>query len=139
MKKLTKYLLSFCILLSCGYSQLSAHPLKENSFFSCLHSNGSEHFSFTIRRNSEALVIKSASTGTEKAIHELEATEIEEKDDELASSKKYIEDGSYSIPLFFTHIPGYSLPNSKKTLLSGKHFPSDTLSSRYLIFQVFRI
>lgn len=140
IKALIKYLLSLCILLLGGYSQLSAHANEEGDFYSPIKNlKGSEQISIGPGQDGPTFILKPASSGTEKASFTMDAAEIIEEKEEWSSFIKYLADSYYFTVIYYALTFGYLCYFIKKYLpLSKQSF--DFSSYRwYLIFQVFRI
>jgi hypothetical protein len=138
MKALIKYLLSLCILVLGIYSQLPAHADKERALYS-LQKNADwlAYANICASQYYKHLVIKSSSSRTEKENCQIDAAENEVEEYELISSKKNA-DNSTSAATFLPTTGACFFGSASKTLLFESFF-SHAVSSRYLIFQIFRI
>jgi len=122
------------VLLLGGYGELSAHSNEINtSYHSMKNFNISEQRDLSSIQNNE---ISSTTTSfdIENQNYPLDLAILENKEDEeMTSSKRHM-----STFTFFTQTLE-SFFNHSKIILSFNKFFSKTSSSRYLIFQVFRI
>ncbi len=128
------------LLLLVGFGQLSAHSQKEKISSSLVKKLDQGYYN-TIQ-NSETSLVKPIVFGPEKQNNgsDVIICEKEEKEeDELMSSKKYLEIGNYSTPLFGAYTLGDFYSNSKKNVSFHTSYSSYATSSRYLVFQVFRL
>jgi hypothetical protein len=135
-----RFFLSLCILFLCGYSRTYAHADRCSANDSSAKlSESLEQASLDTDQKSPALVIKPASSSREKKrFFKLEATEVrveEEDEDESGSFRRNFESGN-CFTILSTRSHGYV--RSDKISPFYKYF-SYTESSRYIIFQVFRI
>jgi hypothetical protein len=138
IKALPKYLILICVILLSGYGQSSAHQSRGvlNSLKSL---KGTEHVCPVISRDEDALFFKS-SFNTENQKYRLGVPFFEneeEEDDEPISLKKHFSTGSYPASISFAQNSGHFA--SSKKVLPFNGFFSYTSSSRYIVFQVFRI
>lgn len=135
-KLITRIVLSFCILLSSGYSQLYAHEMEESHQYAQEDNfSGSENSQVT-RSHSEQIPF--IQTHTPSKI-KLDPTEIEEEDDVLFSFKKYVENSNYFIAIFCTLILGFLFRFIQRSLFLSKHFYRISSHRMHLINQVFTI
>ena len=136
IKLITRIVLSLCILLSSGYSQLYSHSIEEgphytpsNSLLIQQNSQISNNFSAHLQ------VLHDHATGTVK----VDATDIEEKDDILVSFKKFVESSIYFTAIFCTQILAFLFLFVQKSLHFSKHFFYKTSHRKHLMIQVFTI
>lgn len=137
IKPLVKYLLSLCILLLGGYSQLSAFcPNKtSNCYYTIKNLKSSGRISLDALQNIDALFIKPTSFGTEKQTEKSNESLFEiEEDDESFAFKRHVKGFIYSTSFVFSLTQGNFFSNNKGILPFYKYS-----SYRYLIFQAFRI
>jgi hypothetical protein len=138
MKALPKYLILICVILLSGYGQLSAH--QNRGILSSLKSlKGEAHICPIIARDENALFFKS-SFNTENQKYRLGVPFFEneeEEDDEPISLKKNFSSSTYSASISCAQNLGHLASNKK--VLPFNWFFSYTSSSRYIVFQVFRI
>jgi hypothetical protein len=108
------FFLSLFIFLSGGYTQVYAHSLRQSIVFS------------------PKQIVRASLPGTDKVHHGIDATAIEEEDDQPTSSKKYIDHSAVTVPIYSSSTTVQCLPISKSS--------ANTLCSRsYILFRVFRI
>ncbi len=109
----TGFFLPLFVFLSCGYTQLYAQSFREEAIFAPKY------------------LIK-ADLPTDKAQHPIDATAIEEEDDQPTSSKKIIENSSATAP---TSIHNYLV----QRLPFSKSFVNTSSSRSYILLRVFRV
>lgn len=136
IKVITRIVLSFCILLSSGYSQLYAqemegshHYVQEGNF------SGVENSTLDFSLAEQTPIIQNHKSSKIK----LDPTEIEEEDDILFSFKKYAENSNYFIALFCSLILGFLFRFIQRSLFLSKHFYLIRSYRMHLIHQVFTI
>lgn len=136
IKLITRFVLSFCILLSSGYSQLYAHAIEEglqyapvNSMLSHQRSSVDTDFSSHIH------ILHNHESGTIK----VDVSDIEEKDDILISFKKFVQSSNYYTAIFCTLILGFLFRFIQKSLFFSKHFYYKLSHRKHLLIQVFTI
>jgi hypothetical protein len=138
IKALPKYLILICVVLLSGYGQLSAHQSR-GALYSLKNLKGTEHTCPVITRDEDAFFFKS-SFNTENQKYRLGVPFFEneeEEDDEPISLKKHFSNGNYLAFISFAQNSGQF--TSSKRVLPFNGFFSNTSSSRYILFQVFRI
>lgn len=138
IKALPKYLILICVILLSGYGQLSAHQSR-GALYSLKNLKGTEHTCPVINRDEDALFFKS-SFNTENQKYRLGVPFFEneeEEDDEPISFKKNFSNSTYSAFISCAQNLGHLASNKK--VLPFNWFFSYTSSSRYIVFQVFRI
>ena len=141
MIKLFRFLLPICIILLSGYAQQN-----RNTY------NGSVYFSFT--KNPEGFIfgghnsilscqdlsIRPALSDSERESNINHAAKLEEKEDELATFKKYIDVGNHFASAFYITTSEYFSCHTKRYLFFSKHFSYfPFFRSLYLKFNVIRI
>ncbi|MEN2284160.1 hypothetical protein AAGF08_18595 [Algoriphagus sp. SE2] len=136
IKLITRFVLSLCILLSSGYSQLYAHAIQEgvqyapaNSLLSHQSSTVDTDFSNHIH------ILHTHTSGTVK----VDVTDIEEKDDILVSFKKFVQSSNYYTAIFCTLILGFLFRFIQKSLFFSKNFYYKLSHRKHLLIQVFTI
>jgi len=135
-KLITRIVLSFCILLSSGYSQLYAHEMEEGHQYVQEENFSGLENSHLVQSNSEQVpIFQTHESGKIK----LDPTEIEEEDDILFSFKKYVENSNYFIAIFCTLILGFLFRFIQRRLFLSKHFYLISSYRMHLINQVFTI
>lgn len=140
IKGLIKYLLPLSILLLSVYGQLAAHTYKESTFYSPIknHLRGSAYAFLGTLQNGQAFITKSSSSDPEKKL-KIAATLIEKEENELHSSKKYVESSHFLTSIFCTQLLEYLFRSIHKGFLFCKHFSNTSSYRWHLIIQVFRI
>jgi hypothetical protein len=138
-----RFLLSLSIFLLSGHNYLSAHTDKESIFLTAIQElEGSVNMHFDAVYHDPKLIIKGATSGTEKGdlILEVSVVEINEEKDEWLSNKKYVESSNFFTTLFYLQLPEYSSEYTKSYWSFYKQI-SNYLSSepRYLLFRVLRL
>jgi hypothetical protein len=139
MIKLLKFLLPLCVFLLGGYVQ---HFDTHQEFFRNFGSENSEMAALNgcfTTLNGQGFVIKSDTTDNERGAGIHHRIDIEVKENELTSARKYF-GFSNDLNVFYTHISGSFIHYIKVSLLSCKHFyhfPS--YKSLFLLFGVMRI
>lgn len=138
-KGLIKYLLSLSILVLSGFSPWASQPLDE--ILSELSSD-----SVCIATHMDVGDLNKSSSSSRKENPLPLAVEIEEEEDEKISSKKrikQIESSHFFTNCFFSSLPDFCFHSLKKSLQVRQHslhfLSVNTLSSTYIILQVFRI
>lgn len=136
IRLITRVVLSLCILLSTGYSQLYSHEMEDGHQYAQFESaNQSANATFSSDQLAKIPVLQIHSPGKIK----LDPTEIEEKDDILILFKKYVEISNYFTAIFCTLILGFLFRFIQKSLFLSKHFHHITSYRKHLIIQVFTI
>ncbi|WP_296705783.1 hypothetical protein [Algoriphagus sp.] len=136
IKLITRIVLSLCILLSSGYSQLYSHEMEENHpYAQTTELPGQETSSISSEHPVQLPIISTHISGNIK----IDPTEIEEDDDVLFSFKKYVENSIYFSAIFCTLILGFLLKFIQRKLFLSKHFFHITSYRMHLLYQVFTI
>ena len=91
MKKFLKFLLPLSVILLSGYSELSGHTREESDWNSAKISDGTSISFFNSGQNCEELVLRSGQSEYQKAGSLNHTANVEEKEDELGSSKRNLE------------------------------------------------
>lgn len=140
MIRVLKLFLPICILLLSGYIKPDGHSYEESVCFSSIKNTEGSCFSgYVAAQNCPGVMISSVSD-TERDNRLNHQAKLEEKEDELASFKKFIEFSSDFAITFYTQTPGQFSPFIKPCLFFYKHvfcFPS--YKSLFLKLKVFRI
>ncbi|WP_186753997.1 hypothetical protein [Echinicola salinicaeni] len=141
IKFFVRILLSLCVVLSSGYSQLYAHKhLEVNTYApsSILEVSGQVNHGI---RNSHDFFLKSLSSISERDGFQLDTSDFEEEDDEIRSFKKYVENSNYFAALFFAEVfkELFRYINPDPGLHYGKHYINTLSNCLYLKIEVFRI
>lgn len=119
MIRLFRFLLPVCIILLSGYAQQNRHTYKRSVCFSS---------------------IKSALSDSERENNTNHAAKLEEKEDELATFKKYIDVSNDFAPAFYISTSEYFSHYTKRYLFCNKHFSYfPFFRFLYLKFNVIRI
>lgn len=140
LRVIAKYLISFLMLLLCGYSH-EAIPSHQDStlHFSAKNYTAGELVSLNGPVQNTTLSKKPYSPGTKKLHHDLIVPIFEnEEEDKLTHVKKYLKSNNCFIPLFSINDVQYHF------CFTNKHaaYPNTDLSDhlhRYITFGVFRI
>jgi hypothetical protein len=134
IKALIKYLLSLCILLLCGYSQLSTYTYRESTYNSPIKSlKESEHASLGNEQQDQTFITPSSPSGTKKHFT-IDFAEIEIEEEE-----EYLKGSNHFTAIFCALILGYFFRYIINDLLLCKYFFYILSNRRHLILQVFRI
>jgi hypothetical protein len=110
----TGFILSLFLFLCAGYTQVYAGSFGNGAFFT------------------PDEVVQASLPGTDKISHSIDATAIEEEDDQPTSSKKYLDSSPVTI---------HTYPSSAtvQDLSSGKSYANTLCSRSYILLRVFRI
>ena len=140
MKKFLKFLLPLSVILLSGYSELSGHTREESALISAKPSDGSPNVFYNAAQDCEELVIKPGQSEYEKASSLNHTANVEEKEDELSSSKRSLEFTTNLHIDFHTLTAGYFHHCIKSNSFFSKgcsYFPS--YNSLLLLIGVLRI
>jgi len=138
------YIVLFCILPLCGYSQLFPNSSQKKAFYSPAKSlQRVARVTASASRVDEGLIIESIPCDAEKEnskveIAENEAEEDKVEDDDVPLSKRYLQHGENTAFIFFAQTFEYFVSHTKKVIPFYKSI-SNISSCQYLIYQVFRI
>lgn len=140
LKVIAKYLISFLILLLCGYSHQAVYSYQDNTqHFSAKKHIAIEFVSLNEHEQRATLSKKPYSPGTKKLNHDLIVPIFEnEEEDKLTHTKKYLNSNNYFITLFSISNPSQHFSLANRQVL----YPNTNLSEnshRYIDFGVFRI
>jgi hypothetical protein len=126
------------ILQIFGVGQLNAHPLDEQLFGThAVHWKGSVPAHLA---GANQLCTIQATPAVDSQINfRFIIEDVDEVEYELISSKKHSESTPYFIAAFYICSPEHICCNHKNSLAVCKQLTFISASSRYLIFQVFRI
>ncbi|MDO1446431.1 hypothetical protein Q0590_09240 [Rhodocytophaga aerolata] len=139
IKTIVIYLLSLCILLLSGYSQLRPHRHQESAFHSTKKQlRSSAQNLFRKAPTSQAFISSTSSSGTEKK-PVMNFTSIEKEENEQLSSKKYIRSNCSFSSSFYSQVLGFLFAFVPKGYPFSKHYSAISTNRRHLIIQVFRI
>ncbi|WP_345160448.1 hypothetical protein [Pontibacter saemangeumensis] len=139
VKPFLKYLLFLCVLLLSVHSQIYAQSSQEFSRISLAKvSNGSELASYGAIQADQPLKVRYFSPSSGDSF-KLEATDIEEEEDEFVSIQKFLESNNYLAASLYALILAFFFRYIKRSLLFCKQISYNSSLRRYLIFQVFRI
>ncbi len=138
------YIVLVCILPLCGYGQLFPNSNQKKAFYSPAKSlQRVVRITASASRLDEGLIVESIPCDAEKEnskieIAENEAEEDKVEDDDVATSKKYLQHGDRTAFIFFAQTFGYFVSHTKKAIPFYQSI-SNISSCQYLIYQVFRI
>ena len=142
-KAVVKYLLTLCILLLSGYSQLSAGAhLGSRGHSPAVRFAGSEWNSSVASLPRPSFIVKSPSSGTKKDLTSevAEIVEVEEEDDKSTASKKIGASDHHFTTLFYALTAEYFSTSFKNCLSFCKQFSLfSSHPALYIILRVFRI
>ncbi|WP_200974548.1 hypothetical protein [Echinicola sp. 20G] len=139
IKFVIRFLLSLCILLSSGYSQLYAHHIQEGRIHAAEGAFGElDQSQVSAEMGHESFIIKTSLTDNAKD-YGLDVLEIEEKDDEFIVSNKYLADSSYLTAIFYAFSSGYLIQSITNGLHISKHLFNTSSYRIHLVLQVFVI
>lgn len=134
-----KYLLSLCILLLSVHSQLYAQPGQGFAGISLTKGSvGSGLAGYGTLQADQASKLRYFSPGTDESLR-LEATDIEEEEDESVSFKKILASGDYFAAALYSLLLALFFCHFKTGLRHCKQFSHNSSKRRFLLFQVFRI
>lgn len=138
MKKLlVRYLLSLCILLLSGYSQLLAHEYHISSPGLC---ERIEQPGVDLGANSASSVKRLAASETQRILF-IDAVEGKDEDehDFISAKKKHLDNPEYYATVFCALTRGYFQRCIQEILPFSGCFSDASPFRRHLILQVFRI
>ncbi|WP_215224365.1 hypothetical protein [Echinicola shivajiensis] len=138
VKFLVRILLSLCVVLSSGYSQLYAHKYQEANTFS--PASITEVSGIGVK-NAHDVFLKSLSSVSQKDGFQLDTSDFEEEDDEIRLFKKHVESSNYFAALFFAQVLKdlFRYINPDRGLHYRKHFANTVSNRLHLMIEVFRI
>lgn len=134
-KYLVRFLLSFSILLSSGYSAIYANIDGDNA----IDSYGSSFETVHGANNScQHPLSYSATKENGNDIFTVNNSKVEEKDDDFISSNNFL-DLHYFNALHFTRIFGFLFQDLSEDLHFSKFVPNTRALRLHVVIQVFRI
>lgn len=140
MIKLVRFLLPVCILLLSGYTQQSGHVYRESLCQSPIKNEEVVLACYDSAPDCQELIIRSGLSDTERENGLNHLANLEEKEDELASFKKFIEFSNDLAAGFYTYIPAQFSQYTIRSLIFFKHYTYfPTYRSLFLRFKVLRI
>lgn len=144
MKKLfTSFFQILFLLQVVGYSQLNAHPMKENASSVQIGqwTVAADHAGAFHVQNGAASGIKTCTSPSShsRKIVRLVAENIDEEEYELVSVKKQVESNACFSIVFYTQLPEYLYHNGQNSSAFCKQLSFNAIHERHLVFQVFRI
>ena len=140
-KAFFKYLLTLCILLLSGYSQLSAQAHKEYASNTPIKNcSGVTLAGDGHQQNILPLNFKPhAAVSAEESQIDLIAPGYEAEDDEFAQFKKFLESSKYYAALLFAFTLAFLLRHHPTGSFSSGHVAYITSYRWHILLQVFRI
>lgn len=139
MKFQIRFLVALCIFLFSGYGQLSAHTHTESTrvIYSTLSNLGK--IPFTSFKGAQNDISNYASCYIEKQNDKTYTTDNETEENELTSSKKWLELNNYFITVFSAQTSKHFCQNIKKSSHFCRLFSFLPPCKWYIMFRVIRI
>lgn len=139
MKFKIHFLISLCIFLFNGYGQLFAHTHQESIAITYSTLSKLDKLQVTSFAGTQNDISKYASCYIEKLNDKTYTTDNETEENELTSSKKWLELNNYFITVFSVQTPQHFCPNIKKSSHLGRLFSFLPSCKWYIMFRVIRI
>ena len=142
MIKLVKFLLPVCILLLSSYTQQRELVYYGSICPSAVRNPSGTAYPacYTGATGSQGLIFRSALSDTERENGLNHQASLEEKEDELASFKKFTAFSNNFVAAFYTYTPALCSQCARRSLYFFKPFSYfSTYRSLYLRFKVLRI
>ncbi|UCS94046.1 hypothetical protein KZP23_03155 [Echinicola marina] len=141
VKFFVRILLSLCVVLSSGYSQLYAHKHQEvNTYTPSSIVDLCGQIKSGVK-NSHDFFVKSLSSVAERDGFKFDSSDFEEEDDNIRSFKKYMDSSKYFAALFFARVLRdlFRYINPDPGLRYSKSFAHTESYRLHLMIEVFRI
>lgn len=141
IRVLAKYLISFFILLLCGYSNPAIPSHQSSAQYSSVNDYSTGEFvNLNETIHGATLSKKPYSPGNKRLHHDLIVPIFEnEEEDKLTHAKKYLKSNNYFITLFSINTSPYHFNPTSQVLYPTNNTTISENAHRYIAFGVFRI